>query len=376
VAVAIVLVPLAAVAAGAVVFPIDFILKLVGVSAANGLVTRYMSLVDQLFAPAALPTWLPRLVLLVMAAGVAALALSAVMAADGRRTRHAFWWRLFRSPMSADSLVAHTWAGLWNLMRGATQLKPPTARELARRYTEMLGENIGQPGFRELLVAVHDVDAHRDLLFALVSPDRRAALLRRATNQEADARRAEVLDLAGAAREHLADAIAGALSIPIVTDFHTIRFAPEAYWRGESHRIADRPAALVRLVEELADLDVEQVVLVSAAPETPGPHSLTPPRIDGRARLGEYLQSAEAALVRDIAHGWPAGPQVFAIRPAHNPVGPFDFAGGFDDRSDRRRPLTELANDGYADAYHQFIEPVLGASGEAVGMLQNAKLTS
>ena len=60
-------------------------------------------------------------------------------------------------------------------------------------------------------------------------------------------------------------------------------------------------------------------------------------------------------------------PRLFTIRPEHNPIGPFDFSGGFDDRSDRRQPLAELMSRGYADAYHQFIEPVVGASGERVG---------
>ena len=57
----------------------------------------------------------------------------------------------------------------------------------------------------------------------------------------------------------------------------------------------------------------------------------------------------------------------FTIRPGHNPIGPFDFSGEYDDRSDRRQPLTELMSHGYEDAYHQFIEPVLGASGEQMG---------
>ena len=50
------------------------------------------------------------------------------------------------------------------------------------------------------------------------------------------------------------------------------------------------------------------------------------------------------------------------------PVGPLDFDGGFDDRSDRRPGLSELMSRGYEDAYHQFIEPVVGASGEQVGV--------
>jgi hypothetical protein len=367
--VAIVVLPLAAVAVGAIVFPIDFFLKIVGLATGQGLVGAYLGVADRLFAPTALPTWLPRLVLLVLGSGVLALGVSAFVGRDARRLRGSGWWRLLRPPLSPDAAVAHTWTALWDLMRGAAQLTSPAPRELVRRYAEMLSENIGQPGFRELLISVHDVDAHRDLLFALVAPGRRTSLVRRPTNEEADARHAEVLDLAGAARDHLADALAGSLAVPIVTDFHRIHFAAESYWRGESHRIADRPGAVLRLLGELADLDVEQIILVSAAPETPGPHALTPSRLDGRARLGEYLQSSEAAMIRDVSHAALAGgPSIFLIRPAHNPVGPFDFAGGYDDRSDRMRPLAELAHDGYADAYHQFIEPVLGASGEAVGV--------
>ena len=61
--------------------------------------------------------------------------------------------------------------------------------------------------------------------------------------------------------------------------------------------------------------------------------------------------------------------RIFTIRPVHNPIGPFDFSGGFDDRSHRRQPLDELMIRGYEDAYHQFIEPVVGASGERVGQV-------
>jgi hypothetical protein len=239
---------------------------------------------------------------------------------------------------------------------------------LGRRYTELLAENLGQPGFRELLIAVHDIDAGRDLIFALVSEHRRRRLVRRATPEEAEARQAELLDLAGVARDHLPDAIAGSLALPAATEPHSVTFSADGYWRGETHRLCDRPGTVVRLLQELALLEVEQVVLVSAAPESPGPHALARPRLDGLGRVGEYLQSSEVAMVRDVAAaGNEAGPRVFTIRPAHNPVGPFDFSGGFDDRSDRRHSLVELMNRGYEDAYHQFIEPVVGASGERVG---------
>lgn len=55
---------------------------------------------------------------------------------------------------------------------------------------------------------------------------------------------------------------------------------------------------------------------------------------------------------------------LYLVEPRHNPLGPFDFTGGYDERSDRVQSLRELAERGYEDAYRQFIEPVVGASGE------------
>jgi hypothetical protein len=122
------------------------------------------------------------------------------------------------------------------------------------------------------------------------------------------------------------------------------------------------------LIEELGHLGVEQIVLVTAAPEPADPHALAPTRLDGRGRVGEYLQSQEAAQASDLAlHGASLSARLYAIRPAHNPVGPLDFADPFDDGSERRVPLKELMALGYRDAYQQFIEPVLGASGEGLG---------
>jgi hypothetical protein len=364
----VVAVPIFAVALGLVVFPIDFVLKMVGLTSAAGLTEAYLQFARGAFAPEGLPTWLPRLVVLVLGTAGLALAAAGVIGNRTRRSRGAFWWRMVRPPLSAADAADHCWRVMWVLVRGATQLKQPTPIDLARRYTEMLAENLGQPGFRELLIAVHDLDVHRDLVFALVGDSRRRDLFRRPTTAAADARRAEVFDLAGVARDYLADAVAAALTVPVASEVHTVTFAPDAYWRGETHRLCDRPGSLVRLLEELADLGVAQIILVSAAPESHGPHELRAPRLDGRGRLGEWVQSAEAAIVRDATRMAMARvPRIFTIHPAHNPLGPFDFGGGFDDRSDRRQPLTELMSRGYEDAYRQFIEPVVGASGDRVG---------
>ena len=89
------------------------------------------------------------------------------------------------------------------------------------------------------------------------------------------------------------------------------------------------------------------------------------PRLDPRSRLGEVLAAAEAAALRDaLEMARLRFDSVYSISPAHNPVGPFDVAGAYDGASDRRQDLLELMAHAYEDAYHQFIEPVVGASGE------------
>ena len=55
---------------------------------------------------------------------------------------------------------------------------------------------------------------------------------------------------------------------------------------------------------------------------------------------------------------------LYVIRPEHNPVGPFDFEGSTTSARTASYTVAELVDRGYEDAYRQFIEPVVGASGE------------
>ena len=75
---------------------------------------------------------------------------------------------------------------------------------------------------------------------------------------------------------------------------------------------------------------------------------------------GPYIWDANGKRYLDGLAG------LFVVRPAHNPLGPLDFAGVYDERSDRRHTLAELVDRGYEDAYRQFIEPVVGASGDRI----------
>jgi hypothetical protein len=146
-----------------------------------------------------------------------------------------------------------------------------------------------------------------------------------------------------------------------------IAFAAESPWRGESHRLVDRPGAVQRLLEEVYRAGARQVIVVGADAPAVAPHGLEARRLTPRARMGESVAAQEVAALRDALVGHSTRFQgCFLIRPAHNPIGPLDFAGAFDHRSDRPCLLAELLSRGYEDAHRQFVDPIVGASGEAL----------
>jgi hypothetical protein len=122
---------------------------------------------------------------------------------------------------------------------------------------------------------------------------------------------------------------------------------------------------VIRLLEEVAAAGVRQVLIVTAVAPVAAPHRLRAPRLDLRSRIGEFQSAAEAAALRDaLETARLRFESVFLVCPSHNPVGPFDFSGAYDEASDRLQPLPELMERAYEDAYRQFIEPAVGASGD------------
>ena len=126
--------------------------------------------------------------------------------------------RRSRRPWATAGAAAYFRAGLWELIRGGAKIRQPETKDLARRYAELLADNLGQPGFRELLIVVHDLDARRDLVFALLGPDERRSFFLRKPVHGGDRRSAEAFDLAGVARDQSLPALAGALAIPGLTE--------------------------------------------------------------------------------------------------------------------------------------------------------------
>jgi hypothetical protein len=374
-AAALLAVPVALLAGAVLVAIAGLVLTLVGFSATAAAITSaYNRWIETLFAPAALPTVLPRLIVLVVLAGAAVLGVALVVsigrARARRRQRSGMVWRLLGAPLSRDEILAGAASELWSLIRGAAPLAAPPPEQLGRKYVELLSENLGQPGFRELVAVVHDEDARRDLVFALLGDSHRARFFTRPGGGEPAANRhVEAFDLSGVARDHALDVLAAATAVPIATEPHLVTFAAEGPWRGETHRLSDRPGALSRLLEETAAAGTEQVILLTAVPPPSRPHELSAGRADLRGRAGEQLAAFETAGLRDVLEQFGGRfARLFVIRPSHNPLGPLDFHGVYDERSDRIHTLAELTDRGYEDAYRQFIEPIVGASGDRIGL--------
>jgi len=378
-ALALVLAPMALLGLGLLVYPLAFLLGVAGLPHGQPLVAAYTSYVAGAFDPSFLPSVLPRALVLSLAA--LALVVTAVLVGlfGPRRARRSdrtpLLWRVVRSPLTTGAVRAHVEQMLWRLVGGAAGAAAPRDADFCRGYTELLLDNLGQPGFRELLISAHDLDARLDLVFALLAERNRRDFFRRRVTPGSERRAAEAIDLAGVGRDHLLDALRAALVLPVATEPHAMPFAPESYWRGETHRVADRPGAVLRLLEEAASAGAEQVVVVAAFPERPAPHGLDASRGDLRQRLGEYLAGLDAAAVRDAERvTWPFK-GFFVVTPAHNPIGPLDAGGRFDPRSDRDERLEEVIERGYEDAYRQFIDPVVAASGEGLGFRDDREAT-
>jgi hypothetical protein len=360
--------PVAALALGSIAYPLLLLIELISPETGAALTLQLTSTLSNWFSGGLLSAFVARLATAALLVFVAALAVNFAIEhtrRPRRRSTGAPWWQALGSPMSASRALAWATGGFWQFVHGATPLPQPPRDELSRRYGELLSENLGQPNYRELILAAHNLETRRDIVFALISQENRTRFFGAHSGELDPGRGAELVDLAGTGRDHVMDAIGAALAVPIMTEPHLLTFGTDTFWRGETHRLCDRPASLVRLLEEASAAGAEQVILVSADAPLDRAHALSARQVDPRALLADYLAGEETASTRDALTAlFDRFSGVFQIQPTHNPIGPFAFAGAYDERSDRIQPLKELMDRGYEDAYRQFIEPVVGASGE------------
>ena len=365
------LAPLIAIVAAAIVYPVGFILRLAGLSVGDRLALSYTRLVEAVFQPDVLPLIIPRFISIALLVFIGVLVSGELLPRIWRQHRRAqgsMLWRLFGAPLSASRVKGHFTDRLWAVMRGSVKISKPDVRDLSERYAELLSDNVGQPGFRELIVTVHDLDTRRDLVFGLLASGGRDSFFGRRLGVEGNDRDGEAMDLSGTAQVHTVDVLSASVRPPIVTEAHLTKFGAGSIWNDETHRLCDRPDAIGRLLEEVALAGAEQVILVSAVPEPKGPHSLTASRRDLPGRVGEFLLAVETSSLRDALAAWkPSFQAVFHVHPRHNPLGPFDFSGIYDEKTDRFFTLPDLIAMGSNDGFKQFVDPVFGASGERIG---------
>lgn len=368
--------PVLLLGAALLVYPVGFLLEMLGSSAGAALVGGYSGWLTESFAGPNLPTYVPRAAMLVGGLIVLTIGIGTVLARFGaparREVRGGWWWALVAAPLDATLVRRVFIETVWSLIRGAAASEKPEARAVGRRYSEVLTESMGQPGVGELLIVVSDVDARQDVVAAFLKEPHRTPFFAARPGVE---RQAEAVDLAGPAGDLLPELLAAALTPAVGVDPHLVRFPPESYWRGEVRRLCDRGGAIVRLLEEVAAAGVEQVILVGGPASRPRPHALPTAGLGLTDRLGDALALDEAAAMRDAAlavRGRFAG--VYVIVPDHSAVGPFDLGGAYDRASDRQETVAELLSRGYEDAHTRFIAPVLGASGEHLRVPDAAEL--
>jgi predicted acylesterase/phospholipase RssA len=281
--------------------------------------------------------------------------------------------------------------GLWEISRGSAVSKAaPSAGELGRRYVSLLGENLGQPGFRELILIAADLDAAAPLPFVVLADGPRAAFA--AARARGARSRLEgipgAVDLRAPGYDGLLfDAVLSGLMPPGVAAPLRVAFPKGGIHAGESHRLTDGTLAGRSGISEAVTAGAEQVILVTAVPESPAPL----PRRRGPRALADGLlatlerQSVEADLrsaeritrmVETLGHrtddggrAWqdPANGRqyrdlsLYVVRPERRALAPLDLDGSEDASTEVRETVEDLMEQGYRDAYRLFVEPVVGA---------------
>ena len=188
-----------------------------------------------------------------------------------------------RSHRRGGAIRAATTA-LWGILKGGAALRAPDARDLGRRYADLLTDNLGHPGLPR--AAPRRARSRR-------APGRRlraraaSRIARRSLPRLPPARRAvpRRTTWPGSPASTSSTRWPRPCRCPASASLAWSRLPTETFWRGESHRLSDRTASLGRLLEEAAAAGAEQLILVSAAPEPPAATCAAPGAIR-RARAG------------------------------------------------------------------------------------------
>jgi hypothetical protein len=343
----------------------------------SGLLTRFVSLLW--IAPEALsgPYLAAQAVPVFGLALLAVVTAASLLARDRRRFAEAF-----ESVFDARPGLLRLQRGLAEVAAGAALHDRPRGPELGRRYVTLLAENLGEPGFRELILRTADLDRGGPLSFVLLrdaatgGPHLREGSL------------AEAIDLRLPGQDALLfDALATGLLCAMAMPLRRVALPKGSPHGGETHRLTDATFVSGVGIAEALDAGAQQVIVVTGAPEAAG----APTRRRGPlARLDASLRALEAHAAREIddvqrlnrivatvGHRTAGGrgawedPEtgelheqvdIWVIRPARRTLGPMELDGARDPATEVVQTTDDLVERGFRDAYRQFIEPVVGQS--------------
>jgi hypothetical protein len=355
-------------------FPLVLIADRIFPGVASGLVDRLWMAPEALSA-----SYLAAQAVPVFALALLAVVVTTVLFVRDRRR----FAEAFESLLDARPGIARLRRGLWDIARGAALSGgPPSEAELGRRYAALLAENLGEPGFRELILRSADLDRGDALTFAL---------LRRASGEgDATAPRERVLEDAVDLREpgHAAllfDAVATGLLCPMAMPLRRVSFPKGGIHGGETHRLTDGTFVPGTGIAEALAAGAEQVIVVTGVPETVAPLAR---RRGPRARMDAAVRALERQAARELGEAerlnrivstlghrgadgrgaWedPASGRVYrevdlwVVRPDHRALGPMEFDGARDPATEVLQTVDDLLEQGWRDAYRQFVEPVVG----------------
>jgi hypothetical protein len=340
-------------------------------------------LLDRLWmAPEALSqSYLAAQAVPVFALALLAVIVTAVLyARDRRRAPEAF-----ESLLDARPGLGRLRRGLWEIARGAAlSASPPSAAELGRRYAALLAENFGEPGFRELVLRTADLDRGDALTFVLLGDSAEEDDEGRPRPRETGLEGA--IDLRTPAHSALFfDAVATGLLCPMAMPLQRVFFPKGGVHGGETHRLTDATFVPGTGIAEALAAGAEQVIVVTGVPVTAAPLAR---RRGPRARMDAAVRALERQAARELGEAerlnrivstlghrgddgrgaWedPATGRVYrevdlwVVRPERRALGPMEFDGARDPATEVVHTTDDLLEQGWHDAYRQFVEPVVG----------------
>lgn len=381
-AVAVFFLPLVAGLVVGLLFPLVLLLDRVWPGLASRFMDPLRDVPESLGGP-----YLAALALPVVLLSIFALVLLARFGRDRRRLLEAF-----ESHLVARGAEARLRRRLWAAARGAAPSPMPASDvELGRSYVTLASENLGEPGFRELILRTVDLETGQVLPLVLLGDEHRTASAAARSRGPGSgwAPIPGALDLRAPGGEALFfDAVLTGLLPPLAAPVRRVTFPRGGPFSGETHRITDATLGAGTGIGEALAAGAEQVVLVTACPEAPSP----PRRRRGRrALLDAFLLALERQavegdlrqaerinrMVETLGHETEGGERawedpatgrlyrafaLYVVRPEKRWLAPLDLDGAIDPATEVVQTTGDLLERGHRDAYRLFVEPIVGAA--------------